>query len=596
MAPLGMRTREVSRTRLEGDEYDEVVLRLEHQRARRKKLRFPLALPVFDGNVIKWRNSTKALLHVGDVRADADFEIAMGERNEQDRMELVLREPRDTAVRQVSAAIADAIRSWFHDAETEVDPLAIQASVDKWFASGAEWRTLKRSPIAREDQHRGVLLSLDPGDSSHSTRVLSRVFSPQLHGRLDLNSTSVGNGINESFRLAAGAQCEGKQLIPGKAGVPFSRVLQKHALGLGMLARRAYLLRPIYEAAIELTEPELPLVTRYEPDEETPLHGLNLVTAVMHLDVYTHEDGIAVSQSAADRMTGDREITQLVESNLAVEPLVGEGDEVSPNTVIALDGDKHVIASKLYYPGVVAEVSQSRANRLGEPTNRAWFRFRSYYPLNTGDKLSNRHGGKGVVTVLPDKEMPQYFDGENYVAVDCCIGPETITNRKAMSILWEMMLARKATAEGAPIKVDLMDGNDWCRDELHDFRALAQEWGDKQQLILHGEDLEEPTFVAPLFWLRLDKLAIEIVTAVARHSGRNNLGGVIDQASVSGQRCNAAKLMALQSRGMTNTALTIVEGNMSAQEHFRGLVRAIQNYDYAEMPDLTPDQDTDPWG
>ena len=521
-------------------------------------------------------------MNLAKVRLESDLEIFLGERPQEDRMDLVNTSPDKTAIYNVEKAIADALRPWFFDKEKEVDPLGVQAMIDKWFASGPEWRVLKPSRIAQEDQNRGVIIDTFSTEKGHMSRMMSKIFSSQLHGILDLNSTSVGNNINETFRLAEQATIKDGKIIADQGNRPLCRITAKHGIGLGMNPRRAHLLRTTFEAAIDLTMPESPLVTPYKDDEENKLHGINFITAIMHLDVFTHEDGIAISETAASKMIGARTVTQLVESHLPVTPLVKVGAYVSPETPVALDGENIVTASKLYCPGVVDEVEEQRGSRLGEKTYRTWLKYTSFYPLQTGDKLSNRHGGKGVVVVLPDHEMPTRADGSS---VEVCIGPETITNRKAMAILWEMMLANKAELEGKPVYVELFGDEkelDWNRDGLHDFAALSRDYSNKEQLFLNGEPLEEETFVAPLFWIRLDKISREIVSSVSNNKNTNNFGGAIDNAKKSGQRCNISKLMALYARGLDNVAHEIVFNNISAEEHFTDIVNAIRNHDNTE--------------
>lgn len=582
--PIGMNCSVQKRNTLEGDETEAITLTLQHPRVN-KSITITIFLPVFTGNVIKWRNSYKALVHVADVLVDSDFEIALGEREQDNRMELMVKTPAMIIVKSIENAITSSIRSWFYDAEEHIDSMAIQTSIDKWFSSGIEWRVLKAGEIAKQDQENTVIISPETIQLSHKDRMINRVFNPDLHGFVDLNSTSVGNNINSSFRLSDGASCKDNIIVKSDNGNPFCKILTKHAIGLHMNPKRAYLLRTTFEAAVSLLNSENPIVTPYEYDEEVKLNGLNLNTAVMHMNEFTHEDSIVISQSAADKMTALREVTQLVESHLPVTPICKIGDEVFTNTPIALDGEKHVLATKLYYPGVVDEISSSVGNRFGEKSHRSWFKMTCCYPLETGDKVSNRHGGKGVVVVIPDEKMPRDAHGE---LVEVCIGPESITNRKAMSILWEMMLTKKADAMClSSIKVDLFNQSkeelEWSSGPDYNFKELSKQYGKKTQLYINGEKLEEETFVGSLFWIRLDKFAKEIVTSVKRQKTRNNIKGVVDQASLSGQRCNPPKLLAMCKRGLQDVAIDIVEKNMSAQDHFNNIIKAIKNEDNIDV-------------
>ena len=578
MKPIGMNCTVSRRETLEGGETESIIVNLKHPRID-KNISIGFCLPVFTGSVIKWRNSFKALVHVADVFIDSDFEISLDEREQNNRMELIVKTPSVIIVKAIEEAIASSIRSWFYNAEDYIDFTSVQTSIDKWFSSGIEWRVLKQGNIAKQDQENTIIISPETIRLSHKERMINKVFNPELHGFVDLNSTSVGNNINSSFRLSDGAKYENNTVVKSKNDNPFCKILTNHAIGLQMNPKRAYLLRTTFEASVSLLNTEDPIVTPYAKDEEVKLHGLNLTTAVMHLDEFTHEDSIAISQSAANRMTALREITQLVESHLPVTPLAKVGDEVFTNTPIALDGEKHVLATKLYYPGIVDEISSSIGNRFGEKSHRSWFKMTCCYPLETGDKISNRHGGKGIVVVIPDEKMPQDAHGER---VDICIGPESITNRKAMAILWEMMLTKEADATCVTnIKVNLFDEFSdklvWSSGPKYDFEGLSKRYGDKIQLYIKGNKLPEETFVGKLFWIRLDKFAKEIVSSVNTQKTKNNIKGIVDQASLSGQRCNPPKLLAMCKRGLQDVALDIIENNMSAKEHFTNIINAIKN-------------------
>lgn len=580
--PLGMRCQLLSRTTLDGEAFETVELALYHSGSG-KFTNVEITIPTFNGNVIEWRNSKKALMYIGQILVDAEFEVSMKTRDESEQMDVHIVTPGETAIRRISDAIASALRNWFYDVDEDYDNSAVQVRVDQWFANGDEWRVLKYSDIAQEDQNNGLIIINPTEKTTHIERMMAKIFNGKLWNLIDMNSTSFGDKANESFRFVEGVTVEEGKLVESRTGSPFCSVLSKHAIGLGMNPKRAYLLRNTFEQVIDLVSSERPLVTPYEEGETNVLHGLNLLTAVMHLEHYTHEDSIAISKSAANKMIASRIVTQLVESDLTVNPLIKEGDPVSSSTPIAVDGDKTVLASKLYMPGVVEKISISKGKRFGVETNRIWFKFRSFYNLENGDKLSNRHGGKGVVVVVPDEEMP--WDSNTQKCIEVCISPESIINRRAMSIMWEMMLGIKATQEQQKeIKVSLYEQLDeiiqWPSDENHNFKELAKKFGNKVQLSYKGKDLPEMTFVGPLFWMRLDKIAKEIVSSVGRRSKKNSFDAVIDSAKTSGQRCNAAKILALEARGASAITKDIIQSNMSGTKFFRELIDATRNQQF----------------
>ncbi len=91
-----------------------------------------------------------------------------------------------------------------------------------------------------------------------------------------------------------------------------------------------------------------------------------------------------------------------------------------------------------YEDGLV--VSESCAKRLSYP-----------FPLEPGDKLSNRHGAKGVVgAILPDDEMPRMTDGTPVELIFSFVGCHWRLN---FGQIREAVMSRIARAEGAPIIV-----------------------------------------------------------------------------------------------------------------------------------------------
>lgn len=562
----------------------ELVKLLFYHKTTHKSFEVELTLPIFDGNVIHWRNSKKALMFVSEIQADADFEIAFGIKNEDERMTLHIFTPNDIVVRKLSEYIGHAIRNWFYGQEEQPDPFAIQISIDRWFANGEEWRVLKYSEIARQDQFNGIIIKSDQSFRSHDERLISRLFNPKLWDLIDINSTSFGDKANSSFRLMSESAISNNKIIKApKESAPFCDILSKHAIGLDKNAKRVYLLRNTFEASIDLVKPEEPIVSPYS-EGDIRLSGVNLITAIMHLEHFTHEDSIAISRSAADRLFAGKIVTQLIESDLPVTPVAKVGDDVTPDSIIALDGEKQVTASKLYVSSKIEEMNLSKGKRFGIETNRLWIKYRSFYSLETGDKISNRHGGKGVVVVLDENDMPWCPDtGE---AVDICIGPESVINRKSMSVFWEMMLTRKAWTDNHrkwtdinPIHIKNFDTEtgDWPKGELYDFETLSKTYGNKYQLVYKNKGLPELTFLSKMFWLRLDKIALEIVAAVKGKRNKNSFGALIDNAKASGQRCNAAKLLALSARKMDPLIADIIDTNMSGKEFFQDLIKAAQN-------------------
>ncbi len=140
-------------------------------------------------------------------------------------------------------------------------------------------------------------------------------------------------------------------------------------------------------------------------------------------------------------------------------------------------------------------VSESAARRFGAP-----------HPLEAGDKLSNRHGTKGIVgRVLPDEQMPHLPDGMPVDLVYNFIGLHTRMN---FGQVREAVMGRIARAEGAPVVTPPFQapGQGALCERL--ARASLPKSG-METLILgrDGPELERPSAVGWVYWGRLFHLA-----------------------------------------------------------------------------------------
>ena len=130
-----------------------------------------------------------------------------------------------------------------------------------------------------------------------------------------------------------------------------------------------------------------------------------------------------------------------------------------------------------------------------------------------GDKLSNRHGSKGVVSrIVPDEEMPRLSDG---TPVELIVSVCGLPSRLNMGQLREAVAGRIAKAEGEPVVVPVLGAP-----EDGELRArlkacgLAQDGMDS--LTLNGETLPRRTTVGWVYWGRTSHLAADKIQAGVR--------------------------------------------------------------------------------
>jgi len=223
--------------------------------------------------------------------------------------------------------------------------------------------------------------------------------------------------------------------------------------------------------------------------------GTNLRVAYVPFKGYNFEDGVAISESAAKKLSSVHlhKPTIKLDEKTITDPRrfqvqhpeaftrdqykkVGDDGVIRPGQVV-YGGDPLIVATKPYqlkdrmgigavrrslsgqhtdtslrwssdYPGEVVGVSK---NKKGETT----VHVRTIEPMQVGDKLSGRYGNKGIVTmVLPDTEMPRTKDGR---PIQVALNPSGIPGRMNTGQVLETAAAKIAEKTGKPYIVNNFD-------------------------------------------------------------------------------------------------------------------------------------------
>ena len=229
--------------------------------------------------------------------------------------------------------------------------------------------------------------------------------------------------------------------------------------------------------------------------------GKSLRVGFMPYKGYNFEDGIVVSETAAKKLTSahKHELSLNLDSTINVGlpvflahfPAEAEGVDRSK-----YDANGVVKAGAILSAGDVAipavrkikvheEFSYASLHRsLSHQWQDVSVRWDSDYPaevmnvvktrkfitvyvktsetLEIGDKLSNRHGGKGIVTmILPDKEM---YSGEDKKPMDVLFNPSGVLGRANPGVYLEAAAGKIATKTGKTYLVNNFVGKDARRD------------------------------------------------------------------------------------------------------------------------------------
>ena len=172
--------------------------------------------------------------------------------------------------------------------------------------------------------------------------------------------------------------------------------------------------------------------------------------------------------------------------------------------------------------------------------------------IGVGDKISGRHGNKGVVSlVLPEEDMPYTKDGKT---VDILLNPLGVPSRMNLGQILELHLGMAAKTLGIHVATPVFDGA--TRDEILD--ALDEAGLDKDgKMVLYdgrtGEKFDNRISVGVMYMIKLDHMVDDKLHA--RSTGpyslvtQQPLGG---KAQFGGQRFGEMEVWALYAYGAAN--------------------------------------------
>lgn len=257
--------------------------------------------------------------------------------------------------------------------------------------------------------------------------------------------------------------------------------------------------------------------------------GTNLRVGYMPYKGYNFEDGIVISETAAKKLTSDH----LYKKKLELDP---EADTISrskfeaylglKSTILTkeqkqhLDDDGVVKAGSKLVPGsvMVAAVGKNNADNVLSgygKRNFSPYRDKSLYwdedhvgtvvkvikdptgkgvkvyvkteePMQVGDKLSGRHGNKGIVTmILPDHEMPFTHDPKTKerTPLEVMLNPSGVPTRMNLGQVFETAASKIAEKTGKAYVVNNFGGPNT------DYRSQVE-----AELKKHGIPDEENVF------------------------------------------------------------------------------------------------------
>lgn len=340
-------------------------------------------------------------------------------------------------------------------------------------------------------------------------------------------------------------------------------------------------------------------------DNDEVALGTNLVVAYMPWNGYNFQDGIVISDRVVkhDLLTSvhiKEYIQDIRETKLGSEQITADIPNLSDNMLKNLDEDglvrlgssvkagdvlvgivtpkgdtelsaeekllrvifgeaaKDVKDNSLRLPhgdkGIVIDI-QRLSRKAGDKLNPGVLEQVKVYVARThkigvGDKLTGRHGDKGIVTkVLSTEDMPYLADG---TPVDILLSPQGVVKRMNLGQLKETYLGRLAKESGNTYAIPPLTPIDYD-DVMQEMKKLNIDTAEKLDLFdgRSGEKYDSKVFVGIRYMMKLDHLAEDKMHA--RSVGPYTIvtqQPIQGKANFGGQRFGEMEVWALEAHGV----------------------------------------------
>ena len=365
--------------------------------------------------------------------------------------------------------------------------------------------------------------------------------------------------------------------------------------------------RPVVTAGEKVKEGDLIADGAATKDGEMAL-GKNVLIAFTTWEGYNYEDAVLISErlvkedvytsihieeydcECRDTKLGPEEITRDIPNvgddslkDLDENGIIRIGAEVRPGDILvgkvtpkgeteltaeerllrAIFGEKarEVRDTSLRVPhgeaGTIVDVkifTRDNSDELGPGVNQV---IRCYIAtkrkVSVGDKMSGRHGNKGVISrIMPEEDMPFLPDG---TPVDIVLNPLGVPSRMNLGQVLEVHLGMAARALGFNVATPVFDGA--TDSEIQELLKEAGLREDGKTVVYDGrtgEPFDQPITVGVMYMLKLHHLVDDKIHA--RSTGpyslvtQQPLGG---KAQFGGQRFGEMEVWALEAYGAAYT-------------------------------------------
>lgn len=520
-----------------------------------------LILPLFKGNTYEINGICRAIVR----RAKIDYSnILKGKK-------YIIDNPSKIFMLKINEIVSNSLENFFYTGSIPSENI-IQNSVDNFLKSDRLCQFIPDNAIAKKSIPEIVYFDEITENGLSPEAIDRRSFPDQLAGLIDYTSTGSNDSINYSYRLVKGTKINAKgELICNNDGNLFCSTIQDNAIGVEYNSKRVHLLRAQYEQSLNVVNSEIPYIRA----ENNSLEGMHFNTAIMNLNHNTYEDAIAFSESAARRFKCIRKY--LVKSNTIFDTnlMVSVGQKVDALTPIFEESDQnskmHPIAcNNIQGIGTVSSIKRYNSSSYGRETIRIIVEIKEECNLRPGDKITTRGGIKGVAVIVPDNKMPYFKENKEIVPIDVCVSIQSVYNRQSVVTLWEMAANRYCINN----KQELISTP--FNEPLSFESLIDMDYGKMTQLYIKDKKLPNITYVNPLFFMRNDKLAHEVLSY---KDSKENLG--VNEIPVVGPRASGQRLDMANRENIDFKDLKNISKAMSKKSHGRAfvfnLLRSIKN-------------------
>lgn len=462
------------------------------------------------------------------------------------------RSVKDLTIRTPKEIYIDIIRRAFAKGASNLDSSNMaQKVVDSFFGTSELIRVV--APHKPLDQESGALtIYIDSIPSSHWEDYRLKDWA----GSIDLITTPQGEKIGHTFKLAKDARIESGKIVPSKN--LFSNIMRSCIIfPENTRPNRLLISRPAFTNHEALVYSEQPLVTH--KSYLGNFKGRHLITAIAS-DPENYQDALVISQACASKLMCHIHKAIVFQDTKEITPCVEVGDVITTGSkVIKIGTGKEALFVHNTFAGsdswFVEDITIGDTMVGGVKGTKIRVDISSIYECRDGDKLTTRHGGKGVVRIRPNNLMPKV----NGVPVDILVHPMSFNSRRNLGTFREMMFNKKYWNDfvdrSKPLKLIEHFG------DVDTMAQLVEEgFGDAITF-----DDGTMAFVAPLYWIRTNHHAVEGSNLV-QHAAKPNKNGLKpDSSALSGKRMSINYATILHAQGMQNVTRKLLQDNVQPQ-------------------------------